>query len=393
MPSLLSGIHFGLEEAAIVVMTLSLCLIILNSRGTILNRRARKDVRQTQCAHDEATPRLGGAAIFAAVAMASVFVDGFFGGRYAKFALTMLPMISVTLWEDMLRPTSARTRLLATIASCLLTTLSLSVWLSSLDVPLLDPWLAGAGGIAVTVAMVAASVNGFNMVDGVNGLCAGIALAALLSLHMLGNAVGHVFLAHITLTLAAAVAVFLIFNFPRARIFLGDTGSYVLGYVICWFGILLCFRFPAVSPWAILLILAYPLSELVVTLARRLLAGHSPFRADARHMHHLVRLLLSQTTSHGKPMPWQNPATSLLILPFAIAPMAGAVLFFDSPRVLQGLTFSYGALFAAVYAGLFMLTRKRGHVRVNSDAGYPTVGAPALRVVDAGSGAGQDRAA
>ena len=296
--------------------------------------------------------------IFAAVIMASVFVEGFFGGRYAKCALTLLPMVSVTLWEDMVRPTSPQTRLSATLASIFLTVISLEVWFTTLNVPLLDPWLAGALGILVTMIFVAASVNGLNLVDGLNGLCAGIAIAALLSLHMIATAVGHQFTSHITLTLAVATAGFLLFNFPKGRIFLGDTGSYVIGYVIAWLGVSLCYWFTDVSPWAIFLILAYPLSELLLTVARRLLAGRSPFRPDTSHTHHLVLLLLRQMTSYEKPLPWQNPTATLIILPFAIAPMVPAVLFFDSARLLQALTLSYGLAIACLYAGLLVLTRK-----------------------------------
>lgn len=358
MTNQLDGIHFGLEEAAILFVTILLCFVVLNSRGSIFNRRARKDMRQTQRTHSVATPRLGGAVIFGAFLASSIFIDGFFGGRYAKFAIAMLPMISVTLWEDMVRQTSPVTRLSATLASCFLTILSLQVWFTSIDVPMLDFWFTSAVGILITVAFVASSVNGFNLVDGLNGLCAGIAVAAFMSLHLVANAVGHQFISHIALTLAVATAGFLLFNFPKARIFLGDTGSYLIGYVVAWFGVSLCYRFTAVSPWAIFLILAYPLSELALTVARRILSGRSPFKPDTSHMHHLVLLLLRQRTSYGKPMAWQNPTATLVILPFAVAPMVPAVLFFNSPGFLQALTLSYGITYACFYAGLLVLTRQ-----------------------------------
>ena len=393
MTHTLGNLHFALEEATILMVTVFLSFVVLNSKGTLLNRRARKDMRQAQRAHESATPRLGGAVIFAAVAMISVFADGFFGERYTKFALAMLPMICVTLWEDMLRPTSPRTRLAATLASCLLTVMSLRIWFTSLDVPVIDPWLAGLAGVVVTVAFVTASVNAFNMVDGVNGLCGGMAMAALVSLHMIATAVGHDFVAHVALTLAVAAAAFLLFNFPKARLFLGDTGSYVFGFIISWFGISICFRFPEVSPWAIFLIMAYPLSELAATVTRRLLSGHSPFRADARHMHHLVLLLLRQVTSHGQPLSWQNPTSTLVILPFAVAPMVAAVVFFDRPGVLQGLTIAYGVAFACAYAGLHVLTGQPGRMSRPGTAEPPPASAPVLRIVDAAGRAGQDKAA
>ncbi len=360
MKDFLGSTHFRLEEASTLFVTIFLCFVVLNSRGSIFNRRARRDMRQTHSFHSVATPRLGGAAIFSAVVLSSVFVDGFFGGRYAKLVLAMLPMISITLWEDMLRATSPQTRLSATLASCFLSVITLQIWFTGLDVSLIDPWMTGVVGVLITVAFVAASVNGFNMVDGMNGLCAGIAIAGLLALHLIASAVGHQFVAQTTLTLAVAVGGFLFFNFPKGRIFLGDTGSYILGYIIVWLGISITYWFDDVSPWAVFLIVAYPLSELALTVLRRLLSGQSPFRPDTRHTHHLVLLLLRLMTSYGKPLPWQNPTATLIILPFALAPMVPAVLFFDSPGILQVLTLSYGVAIACIYVGLVVLTRQLG---------------------------------
>ena len=357
MRDFLSGVHFGLEEASILATTVFLCFLVLQSRRSLLNRRAFKDTRQPHSTHGTATPRLGGAVIFASVIFTTVFFDGFFGGRYAKFAVSMLPMVFATLWEDMLRPTTPQVRLSATAASCLFTMATLQIWFTDADVPLIDPWMTGGFGVMVTLLFAATSVNAFNMVDGLNGLCGAIAVAALMSLHLIGNAVGHEFLAHMAIILAVAVAGFLLFNFPKGKIFLGDTGSYVLGYLIAWFGVSLCYWFHMVSPWAILLIVAYPVSDLVITLVRRVLAGHSPFRPDNLHFHHLVMLLLRQKSSHGKRLDWHNPAATLLLLPLAVAPMIPAVLFFDRPGVLQAAVLAYAVAIAGIYAGLLAVTK------------------------------------
>lgn len=377
MSGLFSGLHFSFEEASVLMATVFLCLFAINSKRSLLNRRARKDMLQTQRSHSTATPRLGGAVIFAAVVLTAFFVDGFFGERYAKFALAMLPMIGVTLWEDMIRPTSPQIRLSATLASCFLTVMTLQVWLPSLDISLIDPWMTGGAGAIITVLFVASTVNGFNLVDGLNGLCAGIALAVFISFHLIANAVGHGFMSHITLNLAVATAGFLIFNFPRAKLFLGDTGAYVIGFVISWFGVSLCYRFPEVSPWAIFLVLAYPLSELVLSFARRLLSGRSPFQPDTSHIHHLVLLLLRQRLSYGKSFDWHNPTATLVILPLAIAPMIPAIWFFDRPGILQALTLSYGLMIASLYAGLYVLTRQQQEVSRHGTLPHSQVAAEA----------------
>jgi len=353
----LSGLHFGLEEASILVTTVFLCLLVLQSRRNLLNRRAIKDMRQGHSTHGVPTPRLGGAVIFMTVIVSTVFVDGFFGGRYAKFAISMLPMVVVTLWEDMLRPTSPQVRLSATAVSCLFSMATLQIWFTRADVPLIDPWMMGAFGVIVTLLFAATCVNAFNLVDGLNGLCGSIAAAAFLALHMIANKVGHDFMAHMAISLAVAVAGFLLFNFPRGRIFLGDTGSYVLGYLIAWFGVSLCYWFHTVSPWAVLLILAYPLGDLGITLLRRILSGHSPFHPDNLHFHHLVMLLLRQKTAYGKRLDWHNPAATVILLPLAVAPMIPAVLYFDRPGILQAATLTYALAITGIYVGLLAVTK------------------------------------
>jgi UDP-GlcNAc:undecaprenyl-phosphate GlcNAc-1-phosphate transferase len=346
------GFHVDLTEIVVLLATIVFCIVILRTRTSLLNRRASKDLRQFHSTHAQPVPRLGGAGMFAGFLLTILFFDGDFGGRHARVLVSMLPMLAVTLWEDTLRPTSPRIRLMAVLASCLLTLGSLQVWLTSIDLPLIDLVMPGIAGFLITAALILGTVNGFNMIDGLNGLCAGTALAALLALNFIAMAVGYEFMVHVSMALGAAVAGFLVFNFPRARLFLGDTGAYVLGYLIALFGISLCYRFPAVSPWAVFLIIGYPLSEVVITFFRRLLAGVSPFQPDNLHLHHLVQARVQRLRLPGKLQAHHNPIATILILPLAIGPMIFAAVNFDSPRLLQAVAAAYGLAMIGVYAML-----------------------------------------
>lgn len=357
---LVENFHFELPELAVLVATLAFCLVILNTRNSLLNRRASKDLRQFHSTHAQPVPRLGGAAIFAGFLLTILFFDGHFGGRHAKVLVSMLPMLAVTLWEDALRPTSPRIRLMSVLASCLLTLGSLQVWLTGLDLPLIDFLMPGIAGLLVTAAFILGTVNGFNMIDGLNGLCAGTALAALLALDFIAVAVGYEFMAHITMALGAAVAGFLVFNFPKARLFLGDTGAYVLGYLIALFGISLCYRYPAVSPWAVFLIIGYPLSEVVISFFRRLLTRVSPVQPDNLHLHHLIRERLQRLRLPGMLQAHHNPIATILILPLAIGPMIFAAANFDSPRLLQAGAAAYGLAMTGLYVVLRMTRHDPG---------------------------------
>lgn len=290
--------------------------------------------------------------IFASFLLTTLFFDGYFGGRHAKVIVAMFPMIAVTLWEDMVRPTPPRVRLLAVITSSLFTIAATQLWLPTLNVPYLDLLMPGIFGIIVSVLFIAVTVNGFNMIDGLNGLCAGTALMALLALGFIAGSVGFDFMVHLTLALAAAVAGFLLFNYPWGRIFLGDTGSYVLGYLSALCGISICYRFPAVSPWAVFLILAYPLSEVVITFLRRLVAGLSPFEPDSMHLHHIVLARLRRLPALKERSAWHNPLATLLVLPVALTPMIFAASYYDQPRTLQVGAAAYAAAMIVLYVAL-----------------------------------------
>lgn len=355
----MSDVWLGLTGAVMLSVTVFLCMVVLNSKDLILNRRAAKDLRQRHAAHARPAPRLGGALIFMSFLFTTLFFDDYFGGRHAKVIVAMFPMVAITLWEDTVRPTPPRVRLLGVMASALFTVGSLRVWLTSVDVPYIDILMPGVTGILLTVLFVAAAVNGFNMIDGLNGLCASTALAALLALGYIASAVGYDFMVHLTLALASAVAGFLIFNYPWGRIFLGDTGAYVLGYLAALCGVSICYRFPAVSPWAIFLILAYPLSEVIITFFRRLIAGHSPFEPDNMHLHHLVLIWLRSLSGLKGHLAWHNPVATLFVLPVAVGPMTFAATYFDQPRTLQLGAAAYAVAMICLYIALRATVRGR----------------------------------
>jgi len=108
-------------------------------------------------------------------------------------------------------------------------------------------------GVPLTLLITAGVANGFNLIDGVNGLSAFTGLCSALALAYIAGQGGAWTLQMMALLLAAAILGFLVLNYPFGLIFLGDAGAYTLGFVIAWFGISLLRAIPEVSAWAVLL--------------------------------------------------------------------------------------------------------------------------------------------
>jgi UDP-GlcNAc:undecaprenyl-phosphate/decaprenyl-phosphate GlcNAc-1-phosphate transferase len=154
---------------------------------------------------------------------------------------------------------------------------------------------SGWSAIGFTLLITTAAINGFNMLDGMDGLAGTTALTSFLALGFLAWTGGLVEPAAVSLVLAAAVCAFLIFNLPirfnrPMRCFMGDAGSTLLGFSVA----LICIQVSqspakAASPVTTLWTVALPLYELVWSTIRRLISGVSPFRADSQHFHHLLQ--------------------------------------------------------------------------------------------------------
>ncbi|HKJ23095.1 MAG TPA: undecaprenyl/decaprenyl-phosphate alpha-N-acetylglucosaminyl 1-phosphate transferase, partial [Gammaproteobacteria bacterium] len=155
----------------------------------------------------------------------------------------------------------------------------------------------GGWEIPFTVFSAVGVINALNMIDGLDGLAGSLALVALVSLSFTVLHSGHSASAHLLLIAVAVVVAFLLFNLRfserrPARVFMGDSGSMFLGFVLTWYVIELS-QGPVrvIAPVTALWVLAIPLFDAVYIMFRRMLMGLSPFAADRDHLHHLLQTL------------------------------------------------------------------------------------------------------
>lgn len=161
-----------------------------------------------------------------------------------------------------------------------------------------------AWGWSVTALWILTVVNALNFNDNMNGLCAGLGLIAAAWFAWFAARHGQYLVALISLAVLGSLAGFLPYNFPRASIFLGDSGSHLVGYLLAVLAILPHFyskAIPHARPAAVLtpvFILAVPLLDLAVVSCRRTLARRPFWRGDTNHFsHRLVRFGFSRVSA------------------------------------------------------------------------------------------------
>ncbi|WP_353252957.1 undecaprenyl/decaprenyl-phosphate alpha-N-acetylglucosaminyl 1-phosphate transferase [Salinisphaera sp. PC39] len=173
-------------------------------------------------------------------------------------------------------------------------------WLEGVALYSLGPIFGGhqqvvTGGLAVgfTVFAVVSLVNGINMIDGLDGL-AGSFAAMVFAILAAGAVADGSPAAPVLLFLLAGTAAFLVFNLRTplrhsASVFLGDAGSLALGFAMVWFAVDLSQgEQPVFRPITMVWIFALPVWDTTYLVARRLMRGESPFKADRSHFHHLL---------------------------------------------------------------------------------------------------------
>jgi UDP-GlcNAc:undecaprenyl-phosphate GlcNAc-1-phosphate transferase len=243
--------------------------------------------------HDRAVPLVGGLAIFVAL-LASAWLVGL-ADRAGYFLLALSIVIAVGFWDDV-SELSPRLKFAIQIVASAIMIWGAGIVLRSVgDLLGWRPIGLSLVAIPMTVFAVVGVVNAMNMMDGLDGLGGSIAFVAFAWYAIVASDSGLSTQLATALIFCGAIAGFLIFNLrfpwqPRARVFLGDAGSLMIGFALGWFAIDLTQgpgrTFPPIAAlWVVML----PLADCVSLMARRFRSRKSPFVGDAHHIHHYLQ--------------------------------------------------------------------------------------------------------
>ncbi|WP_229429660.1 glycosyltransferase [Massilia sp. ZL223] len=289
--------------------------------------------------HTVPTPRVGGVAIMLGLIAACAAADAPLRTLFAPILLAGLPAFLFGVAEDLTKGVSVRTRLLATMASGMLAWAITGVSLSHTGIWGIDQLLAFAPlSVLFTAFAVGGVANAVNIIDGFNGLASGTVAICLAALGVISLNCGDVVLAKMCFAVLVVTLGFFFVNFPFGKLFLGDGGAYLLGFLLAWIAVMIPARNLSVSPWAPLLACAYPIFETLFTIARRLWTRSDPGQPDSHHLHSLVKVAIALRWFPNLRADLRNSSVSPFSWAIAALPACLAISFPDMPVTL-GLSF------------------------------------------------------
>jgi UDP-GlcNAc:undecaprenyl-phosphate GlcNAc-1-phosphate transferase len=250
--------------------------------------------------HREPVPRVGGFAIVSGFVAGLVHLVWFGAVPPAVSAPTatlllmgLAPVALIGFTEDVTKRIGARQRLFWLALGSVIVLQARHMVLDRIGVPALDPLFESWGfAITFTVFACVGAANAYNIVDGLNGLLAGVSLITLAAIAWIAASVGDQKVFSLAVLLGVATLGWLPFNWPRARLFAGDGGAYALGFLSAALLLRLVHTHPEVSPWIGLTTAALPVWETLYSIWRRSRTGLSTMEPDQSHLHQLVRTRL-----------------------------------------------------------------------------------------------------
>ena len=315
------------------------------------------DFSGVQKVHDVSTSRLGGFNVFVAY-LAVLIVAGRIHHDDLSPALPLLlcalPVVVVGMWEDITRGVHPWHRLAGAVIAGVLASAFAAGTIARLDLPVLDGWLHYLPfALPLTWFMVAGACNAMNLIDGAHGLAGGVALIMFGGLAAAAGLAGDEEVLAQALAVMGAIIGFLVWNYPRGKVFLGDAGAYFLGFMYAELAIQIVARNPGISAWFVIALAAYPITETLYSIFRRkVLLRTASMQPDAGHLHSLVyrKLVQQGQRAHAKEAVRRaNSRVAPRLWLHAAICLAGALLLHNSTPALIGFTALYAVFYVVCY--------------------------------------------
>ena len=285
MPHLWLGISIAFITA---LLTTPLAIYVARKLNVV-------DIPNERKVHTGSIPRMGGMAIYGAFVLGTLSL-----GIYTKQVAALLIAGSLVMfvgWVDDVRGISPKIKLIGQVIASLIL-IKGGFYVQFITNPFTDGGLISLGifTIPITILWLTGISNAVNLVDGLDGLSAGVSAIAALTMTIVCFVQGQLQTAALAAVLAAAAFGFLRYNFHPARTFMGDCGALFLGFVLGALAIMgLSKGATIISIFIPLIIMGIPVFDTFFAIMRRIFLHKPIFEADKGHLHHS---LLSLGLSH-----------------------------------------------------------------------------------------------
>jgi UDP-GlcNAc:undecaprenyl-phosphate/decaprenyl-phosphate GlcNAc-1-phosphate transferase len=306
-------------------LTLILCFICSILITPIVKKLAFRlgatDSPDKRKVHEKVMPRMGGLAIYITFLIGLIISNP--DSPYHWAIITGSVIIILTGILDDIYNLAARVKLVSQIAAALVVVVWGGIDVDFINLPFDGKLQFGVLSVPITILWIVGVTNAINLIDGLDGLAAGVSSIALISISGMAIVMGDVYVMTIGFILLASTLGFLVYNFHPAKIFMGDTGALFLGYMIAVLSLLGFKNVTFISFIVPIIILGVPMTDTLFAIIRRLV-NKTPLAApDKSHLHH--RLL-----DHG----FTHRQTVLLI--YAISALFGLTGFIFSFTTMWG---------------------------------------------------------
>ena len=249
------------------------------------------DIPNERSTHQEHTPRGAGIGFFLAIAVLSpcFYFNLCLSYMWTLIAISLIFIIGVL---DDHHDTSPNTKFIIIILATIFLSFD-GIIISDIGtffgISLTLGWFA----LPFTIFAVVGFTNALNLIDGLDGLSASISIVILVTFYVIGYQNNDLFMLILSGSFIAGLLAFLLFNWYPASIFMGDSGSLTLGFIIALLAVKSLSYIPAVS---VLFVAAIPIIDTIIVMVRRKINGKSMFTADRCHVHHIMRDFFSENT-------------------------------------------------------------------------------------------------
>ena len=336
------------------MIALGMALIITPGVIAFARRTGALDQPDARKVHARPIPRIGGIGIYAAF-MVSILVQLLFVDLTPEYMMSLIGLmvggtivVAIGIIDDYC-DLPAKVKLLGQIIAAAVLVVAFDVRIDFITDPLGDfiylEWFA----IPATIFWVVGLTNTVNLIDGLDGLAAGVSSIAAITIFLVAMEEGIPFVAMLTAALAGAAVGFLYYNFNPARIFMGDTGSMFLGFMLAGISVVGAVKSAATIALIVpILALGLPILDTTFAIVRRA-RNHRPiFKPDKGHLHH--RLL-----AHGFT---QKQAVLLMYVVSGLFGLCALALTVVSPQAAT-------LIILIVAAAVFIGARKLGIFRMD----------------------------